>query len=280
MFSSTYADVFTGDERWRALETPEGELYAWDDASTYVRLPPYFDGMPREPEPVADVEGARCLVLGRRLGHDRSHLAGGRDPARLAGREVPDRARRRAPRVQLLRRPPRQPRGDGARHVRERPAQEPPRARQRGHVDGAPARRRGGDDLRGRRALPRRGRADDRDRGQGVRLRLVARLGGEGPEPARRARRDRGLVRADPPLEPPDDGNRAAPVHAGRERRVARADRPRGVLDHRARRRRRRRGDGARRRQGVPRPRSGSTRRASGSTSATAASSSTCCGGC
>src|SRR6266550_5716423 len=63
MFSSTYADVFTGDDRWRGLETPEGELYAWDPASTYVRLPPYFEGMPREPEPVADVEGARCLVL-------------------------------------------------------------------------------------------------------------------------------------------------------------------------------------------------------------------------
>jgi aconitate hydratase len=63
MFSSTYADVFTGDERWRALDTPEGELYEWDPASTYVRLPPYFDGMPREPEPVADVQGARCLAL-------------------------------------------------------------------------------------------------------------------------------------------------------------------------------------------------------------------------
>src|SRR5213082_3558733 len=63
MFTDVYADVFTGDERWRALETPEGELYEWDDASTYVRLPPYFDGMPREPEPVADIEGARCLVM-------------------------------------------------------------------------------------------------------------------------------------------------------------------------------------------------------------------------
>jgi aconitate hydratase len=63
MFSSTYADVFTGDERWAGLDTPEGELYEWDPASTYVRLPPYFDGMPREPEPVADVQGARCLVL-------------------------------------------------------------------------------------------------------------------------------------------------------------------------------------------------------------------------
>ena len=63
MFASTYADVFTGDERWRGLDTPEGELYEWEPGSTYVRLPPYFAGMPREPEPVADVEGARCLVL-------------------------------------------------------------------------------------------------------------------------------------------------------------------------------------------------------------------------
>jgi aconitate hydratase len=63
MYEDVYADVFTGDERWRALETPEGELYAWDPESTYVRLPPYFDGMPREPQPVEDVVGARCLVM-------------------------------------------------------------------------------------------------------------------------------------------------------------------------------------------------------------------------
>jgi aconitate hydratase A / 2-methylisocitrate dehydratase len=63
MYTDVYADVFTGDERWRGLDTPEGELYAWADDSTYVRLPPYFEGMPREPEAVADVEGARCLVM-------------------------------------------------------------------------------------------------------------------------------------------------------------------------------------------------------------------------
>jgi aconitate hydratase len=63
MYTDVYADVFTGDERWRALDTPEGELYAWDEDSTYVRLPPYFDGMPREPQPVPDIEGARCLVM-------------------------------------------------------------------------------------------------------------------------------------------------------------------------------------------------------------------------
>ena len=50
MFRSTYADVFTGDETWRALPVPEGELFAWDPSSTYVRRPPYFDGMPPSPE--------------------------------------------------------------------------------------------------------------------------------------------------------------------------------------------------------------------------------------
>jgi len=63
MYSDVYADVFTGDDLWRGMDTPEGELYAWADDSTYVRLPPYFDGMPREPEPVGDIEGARCLVM-------------------------------------------------------------------------------------------------------------------------------------------------------------------------------------------------------------------------
>jgi len=63
MFTSTYADVYTGDERWNALDVPPGDLYAWDADSTYVRLPPYFDGMPAQPEPVGDIEGARCLVM-------------------------------------------------------------------------------------------------------------------------------------------------------------------------------------------------------------------------
>ena len=63
MFTRTYADVFTGDETWRTLPVPEGELFAWDPESTYVRRPPYFDDMPREPQPVEDIHGARCLVL-------------------------------------------------------------------------------------------------------------------------------------------------------------------------------------------------------------------------
>ena len=83
MFKDAYADVFTGDERWRALDTPEGDLFAWDPGSTYVRLPPYFDGMPREPGAGRGPRRRARARHARRLGHDRPHLAGRRDPARL-----------------------------------------------------------------------------------------------------------------------------------------------------------------------------------------------------
>jgi aconitate hydratase len=63
MFRKSYGEVFAGDERWNGLEVPEGERFAWDQSSTYVRLPPYFSQMPREPEPVRDVAGARVLAL-------------------------------------------------------------------------------------------------------------------------------------------------------------------------------------------------------------------------
>lgn len=62
MFSDAYADVFAGDERWHSLPTPTGTTFSWDPASTYVRKPPYFDGMPREPDPVTDIQGARVLA--------------------------------------------------------------------------------------------------------------------------------------------------------------------------------------------------------------------------
>jgi len=62
MFTSDYADVFAGDERWRALQTPKGATFAWDPDSTYVRKPPYFDGMSATPVPVTDVTRARVLA--------------------------------------------------------------------------------------------------------------------------------------------------------------------------------------------------------------------------
>ena len=63
MFVKNYADVFKGDERWRNLPTPSGNTFEWDADSTYVRKPPYFEGMPAEPEPVTDISGARVLAL-------------------------------------------------------------------------------------------------------------------------------------------------------------------------------------------------------------------------
>jgi len=61
-FTKEYADVFSGDERWQNLSTPEGNVFEWEDSSTYVRKAPYFDGMELEPSPVTDVSGARVLL--------------------------------------------------------------------------------------------------------------------------------------------------------------------------------------------------------------------------
>ncbi|HSO53038.1 MAG TPA: aconitate hydratase [Actinomycetes bacterium] len=77
MFRKSYGRVFEGDERWNTLEVPTGESFAWDDASTYVRRPPYFDGMPATPEPVTDIHGARVLaVLGDSVTTDHISPAG------------------------------------------------------------------------------------------------------------------------------------------------------------------------------------------------------------
>jgi len=63
MFREQYADVFTGDERWRGLEVPTGQRFAWDDKSTYIRRPPFFDNLPRTPENPKDLQDARVLAL-------------------------------------------------------------------------------------------------------------------------------------------------------------------------------------------------------------------------
>ena len=62
-FTKSYADVFAGDSRWQGLSAPEGKTFAWDTSSTYVQEPPYFQGITKEPAPVAAIEDARCLAL-------------------------------------------------------------------------------------------------------------------------------------------------------------------------------------------------------------------------
>jgi aconitate hydratase len=85
-FSETYSDVFTGDDAWRSLEVPEGELFAWDPDSTYVRQPPYFEGMSHEPGSVTDLKDARVLVwLGDSVTTDHISPAGSIKPDSPAG---------------------------------------------------------------------------------------------------------------------------------------------------------------------------------------------------
>ena len=86
MFANRYSNVFTGDENWRSLATPSGETFQWDPASTYVRKPPYFDGMQREPSPVVDITGARVLLkLGDSVTTDHISPAGSIKPDSPAG---------------------------------------------------------------------------------------------------------------------------------------------------------------------------------------------------
>jgi aconitate hydratase len=87
MFHTQYGDVFHGDDRWRSLPVPEGDLYAWDEVSTYIKLPPFFEDMPRTPAPLEDVRGARVLVmLGDSVTTDHISPAGSIPPDSPAGK--------------------------------------------------------------------------------------------------------------------------------------------------------------------------------------------------
>ena len=86
LFRSTYATVFEGDERWRALPIPSGDRYAWQADSSYIAKPPFFDGMSLDPAPVGDIVGARVLaVLGDSVTTDHISPAGSIAPWSPAG---------------------------------------------------------------------------------------------------------------------------------------------------------------------------------------------------
>ena len=99
MFRASYGEVFEGDERWTGLDVPTGDRFAWADDSTYVRLPPYFEGMPDEPEPMQRHRGRPRPRAPRRLRHDRPHLPGRLDQEGLARGPLPPGARRRGRRT-------------------------------------------------------------------------------------------------------------------------------------------------------------------------------------
>ncbi len=87
MFRKEYGDVFTGDAQWRGLHVPEGDLYAWDAKSTYIKLPPYFDSMSLKPSALTDIHGARVLaLLGDSVTTDHISPAGSIPPDSPAGK--------------------------------------------------------------------------------------------------------------------------------------------------------------------------------------------------
>jgi len=141
LFRDKYASVFEGDERWEALDAPTGEVYDWDDESTYIREPPFFQDFPLEEPGVSDIADARCLLtLGDTVTTDHISPAGAvqRGPAR---RPVAERTRRRTLRVQHLRLSPRESRGHDAWHLRERPHRKPVARREGGWLhDSSPDR--------------------------------------------------------------------------------------------------------------------------------------------
>ena len=86
LFQETYKDVFRGDDHWRGLDVPKGETFTWDEKSTYVKNPPYFENMSRTPDPVGDISGARVLCyLGNSVTTDHISPAGSIKPNSAAG---------------------------------------------------------------------------------------------------------------------------------------------------------------------------------------------------
>ena len=114
--------MFKGDERWRGLSVPAGETFAWDEKSTYVKNPPYFENMPAQPAAVRRHLRRSRALLPRQQRHHRSHFAGGIDQAEQPGGTVPHRSRSAAGGLQLLRIAPRQSRSHDARYLRQRAA--------------------------------------------------------------------------------------------------------------------------------------------------------------
>ena len=187
MFQSIYADVFTGDDRWAELAATSDESYAWDDASTYVKLPPYFDGMPADPpRDIGHPRRPRAGGAGR-FRHDGSHLTGRFDTGRQPRGTVPGGARRGAFGLQLLRIAAGQPRSHDAGHLRQYPTAQPHGAGDRGRLDPDVVRRRAGRHLRRGHGVPRIGHAPGRARRQGIRHGFIAGLGRQGAQSPRRA---------------------------------------------------------------------------------------------
>ena len=276
MFSDSYADVFAGDEQWQSLPTPEGQTFEWDADSTYVRKPPYFEGMPADPEPVTDISGARVLLkLGDSITTDHISPAGSIKADAPAGKYLSDHGVGRSDFNSYGSR-----RGNHEVMIRGTFANIRLRNQLASGTEGGftrdftANRRSGHHGLRGLGELPGRGDAVGDLVRQGVRLGFLPGLGGQGHRTAGGQGGDRGVVRAHPPLQPDRHGGAAVAVPRGPDRRIAGPHRRGDLCDHRDHRAQR--GAHARRRCRSPRGRrpsmrwSGSTPRGRPTTTATA----------
>ena len=223
MFRQSYEHAFTGDENWRSLDVATGTSFRWEPSSSYIRRPPFFEGMGRDPEPVRDIVGARVLaVLGDSITTDHISPAGSIKPDSPAGRYLGGLgmapsdfnsygARRGNHEVMV--------RGTFANvRLRNRLAPGTEGAHTVHLPDGEPT-----SIYEAAIALPRRGSPA---RGAGrrrLRRRLVAGLGGQGHVAARRQGRARPELRAHPSLQPRRHGCPAARVRRRRLRRDASA---------------------------------------------------------
>ena len=233
MFQKAYEESLQGDDRWKALEAPAGELFQWDETSTYVKRPPFFDDMPKDPPPAKDIRGARVLaVLGDSVTTDHISPAGSFAADSPAGRYLIERgvpakdfnsygARRGNHEVMM--------RGTFA-NIR---LTQSDAARNRRRAGAASSGQEADVDLRCGHAVRIRRRAADDSRRKGIWLRFVARLGGQRPAPAGHSRGAGGKLRTHSSQQSRRNGNSSAAVPAGTERRVAGPD---GFRDLRHRR--------------------------------------------
>ena len=237
MFRKRYANVFEGPEEWKKVKLLTGMTFEWNPGSTYLANPPYFDDMPKEPGALSDIVMARELaVLGDSITTDHISPAGSIKKEAPAGEYLLEHQVRQAEFNSYGAR-----RGHHEVMVRGTFANIRIRNEMVPGVEGgmtqSHARRQGDADLRRGHAVPARGRAARHRRRQGIRHRLVARLGGQGHQAPRRARRHRRELRAHPPLEPRRHGRAAAAVQGRRHPPEPQARRQRALRHSRRRRR-------------------------------------------
>ena len=215
MFRHQYSTVSDGDQNWQNLQFPSGRHLRMGDGFHVHPQGAVLRRHARHARSGAGYPGGALPGVSWRFGDDGSHLARRVYQEERPRRQVPDRPRRLPGGLQQLRQPPRQPRGDGPRNVRQCAAAEQAGSGDGGRRYGAAA---GGDghvDLRCFGDLCRARDAAVHSRGQGVWVGIVERLGREGATAAWHQVRDRGELRADSPVEPGGDGHPAVPVHAG-----------------------------------------------------------------